>query len=95
MIDKFKVGSGRVVAVTLVVLIQPQPFDKSPALNLTVRTPTGDSRRTALDVPESSLGGGVGFICAPLRISVPVDGSYVLSVDTQSGSIALPMTVAA
>ncbi|NVN53338.1 hypothetical protein [Mycolicibacterium hippocampi] len=93
VVDTYRIGPDRVIPVTLVVLTQTQPFDKAPTVNLTITTPGGGSTEHDFDVPESSLGGEIGFVVAPLRISAPSDGRYVLSVRAQSGLVALPLTV--
>ena len=93
VVDTYKIGTDRAIPVTLVVLTQSQPVDKAPTINVTITAPSGEAREFKLDVPRSSLGGEIGFVCAPLRLPAPVDGRYVLSVSAQSGLVTLPLTV--
>lgn len=93
VVDTYSIGPDRSIPVTLVVLIAPQPFDKAPMIQLTITNPSGAAQESTLEVPESSLGGEVGFVCAAMRISAPADGRYLVSVGTQGGALGLPLTV--
>lgn len=93
VVSAYRRGEGPTVPVTLVVLTRSQAFDKAPKVILTVEGPSGDSTIVELDVPDSCLGGEIGFFCAPMRIPVPVDGRYVFSIPGQGGAIELPLNV--
>lgn len=91
--DTYQVGPQRVAQVTLVVLIQAEPFDKAPKVDVKITDPSGNSQAHQFDMPESSLGGEIGFGYFPLRIPVPVDGRYVIAVSGRGGFVALPLKV--
>ena len=93
VIDTFQVGADRLARVTLVVLIQPEPLDQAPTVDVKVSTPQGNSQEMNLEVPKSSLGGEVGFVLLPLGIPVPVDGRYLLSISSRGGFVSLPLKV--
>ena len=93
VIDTFRVGADRLAWVTLIVLIQPEPLDQTPTVDVKVTSPQGDSHEMNLEVPQSSLGGEVGFVLLPLGIPVPVDGRYVLSISARGGFVSLPLKV--
>ncbi|UXA17590.1 hypothetical protein [Mycobacterium sp. SMC-4] len=93
VVDRYQIGPDRMVPVTLVVLTKPQPFDKAPSVDLTITDPSGASRAVKIDVPESSLGGEIGFFCLPLSFPAPISGRYVLTVRSQSSVIDLPLNV--
>ncbi|CAN3131066.1 hypothetical protein ACNUDN_24350 [Mycobacterium sp. smrl_JER01] len=93
VVDRFIARPDRIAMVTLVVLLQPQPFDQAPVVDVTISTPAGEPHRLVLDVPQNSLGGRIGFFCAPIRLPVPVDGDYVFSIATHQGSLSLPLSV--
>ncbi|CAN5488774.1 hypothetical protein BH11ACT7_BH11ACT7_34040 [soil metagenome] len=93
VVDSFRAGPDRLARVTLVVLIQPEPFDQAATIDLKISDPAGKSSVTTLDVPQSSLGGEVGFVLVPLQVPVPVDGRYLLSITSHSGSVSLPLKV--
>lgn len=93
VVDTFHVGPDRQVTTTLVVLTQPGESETSPAIEATFTNPIGDSHQFQLEVPESSLGGEIGFVCYPLELSVPTDGRYLLSLSAQGGFAALPVKV--
>lgn len=86
-------GPQRVVEPTLVVLIQPEPFDRTAKIDVRFTDPTGEAFDVQFDVPESSLGGEIGFVFYPLRLPVPVKGRYLLSVSGRGGFVSLPLTV--
>lgn len=89
----FKPGPDRVAPVTLVLLLKPEPGETSAVVDVTVTAPTGDAIPVQIQVPESSLGGEIGFMYTPLPFSVPVNGRYVIAVQTGSGVIELPLNV--
>ena len=93
VVDTFRAGPNRLARVTLVVLIQPEPFDQAATVDITISDPAGKSRDVAVEVPQSSLGGEVGFVVLPLNIPVPLDGRYQLSVTSHGGQVALPLKV--
>jgi hypothetical protein len=93
VVDTYQAGPDRLAQATLVVLTQSEPFDKAPGLSLKITNPSGETREIQLEVPSSSLGGEIGFVCFPLGIPVPADGRYVLSISTQTASISLPLNV--
>lgn len=91
--DTYRVGSGRVAQVTLVVLTQAEPFDKAPKVDVKITDPSGNVQANQFDMPESSLGGEIGFVYFPLRIPVPVDGRYLISVSSRGGFVSLPLKI--
>ncbi|MGK2865960.1 MAG: hypothetical protein ACSLFA_04845, partial [Mycobacterium sp.] len=82
-----------IVELTLVVLIQPEPFDQVARIDVRFTDPTGGALDVQFDVPESSLGGEIGFVYYPLRLPVPVDGRYLLAVSGRGGFVSLPLKV--
>lgn len=93
VVDSFRAGPDRLAKATLVVLTRPDPLDRTATIQLTLTTPAGESQESTFDVPESSLGGEIGFAYYSLRIPVPTDGRYVLTVSAQAGSATLPLKV--
>lgn len=93
VIDNFRVGPDRLAWVMLVVLIQPEPLDQKPTVDIKILSPEGNSHEVHLEVPPSSLGGEVGFVLSPLGIPVPVDGRYLLSISSHGGLVSLPLKV--
>lgn len=93
VISACRVGPERAARATLVVLIQPEPSDRSPKIDVKVTGPTGNSENAQLDVPESSLGGEVGFVFFPMQVPLPVDGRYLISVSSNNGFVSLPLNV--
>lgn len=93
VVDRFQVPPSRVVALTLVVLTQPEPFDKEPELELTMTGPVELALQQRIAVPQSSLGGTIGFVVAPLRFTATADGVHALSVVGHRGSATMPLTV--
>lgn len=93
VVDTCQAGLQRVVRPTLVVLIQPEPFDQAAKIDVRITDPHGVARDVQFDVPESSLGGEVGFVFYPLNLAVPVDGRYLLSVTGRGGFVGLPLKV--
>jgi hypothetical protein len=89
----FRPGPDRVAPVTLVLLLKPEPGETSAVIDVTVSAPTGESVPVQVPVPESSLGGEIGFMYTPLPFSVPVNGRYVVAVSTGTGVIELPLNV--
>lgn len=86
-------GPQRVVEPTLVVLIQPEPFDQAAKIDVRFTDPVGGALEVQFDVPESSLGGEIGFVFYPLKLPVPVQGRYLLSVSGRGGFASIPLTV--
>lgn len=93
VIDSFQADSGRLAAATLVVLIQPEGSERTATIDVTFTDPVGESNKFDLEIPPSSLGGEVGFVCYPVRIPVPTDGQYRLTVSAQTGTVTLPLNV--
>jgi hypothetical protein len=93
VVDTCHAGPQRVVRPTLVVLIQPEPFDQVATVDVRVTDPHGGSTDLQFEVPESSLGGEVGFVFYPLSLVVPLDGRYLLSVTGRGGFVSLPLKV--
>jgi hypothetical protein len=93
VVDTCRVGPQRVIQATLVALIQPEPYDKAPKIDFRLTDPSGNTRDVELHVPESSLGGEIGFVCYPVQMPVPVDGRYLLSLSGREGVVSLPLNV--
>lgn len=93
VVDTYRAGPDRIAQATLVVLIQPEPFDKTPNIDLRITDPSGEAREIQLEVPASSMGGEIGFVCYPLGVPVPADGRYLLSVSSHGGFVSLPLKV--
>lgn len=93
VISACHVGPERAAQATLVVLIQPEPTDRDPKINLEITGPSGTSESAQLDVPPTSLGGEVGFVYFPMQMPLPQDGRYVLAVSSDNGAVALPLNV--
>lgn len=94
VIASCQAGPQRIVEPVLVVLIQPEPFDRAAKIDVRFTDPVGGALDQQFDVPESSLGGEVGFVYYPLKLPVPVDGRYLLAVSGRGGFVSLPLTVA-
>lgn len=93
VVDSFHADPSRLIALTLVVLTQPEPYDRTATIKVTFTNPAGESQASSLEIPESSLGGEIGFAYYPVRIPVPTDGRYQLSVSAERGSVTLPLKV--
>lgn len=93
VVSSFRVGPDRLIAVTLVILVQPGPLGQVTTIDVALTSPAGESDKFDFEVPKSSLGGEIGFAYYPLRIPVPTDGRYLLTVGAQTGSVALPLNV--
>ena len=86
-------GPQRVVEPVLVVLIQPESSDQDAKIDVRFTDPVGGALDMQFEVPESSLGGEVGFVFYPLELPVPADGRYLLAVSGRGGFASLPLTV--
>ncbi len=93
VVSTCQVGPERAARATLVVLIQPEPSDQNPKIDIKITDPTGSSGDVQLDVPDSSLGGEVGFVFFPMQVPLPIDGRYLISVSSNHGFVSLPLTV--
>lgn len=93
VVDSARARPNRTVQATLVVLIQPEPADTAPTVDVRFSDPTGTAVDLALAVPESSLGGEIGFVFYPLTLPVPVDGRYLMTVSGRGGFVSLPLRV--
>lgn len=93
VISACKVGPERAAGATLVVLIQPEGSDDQPKIDVTVTDPAGNIQSAQLTVPESSLGGEVGFVFYPMQMPLPADGRYTIAVSGDRGSVTLPLNV--
>lgn len=93
VVTSFRPGPRRVVTPTLVVLIQPEPFDQAATIEVRFTDPVGAALDVQIDVPETSLGGEVGFVYYPLTLPVPTDGRYLLAVSGRGGFVSLPLIV--
>jgi hypothetical protein len=93
VVDTCQADLRRLVQVTLVVLIQPEPFDLAPKIDVKFTDPSGNTTEEHFDVPESSLGGEVGFAYWLLNMPVPVKGRYLFTVSSHGGSISLPLKI--
>lgn len=93
VISSCSAGPQRMIDPTLVVLIQPEPYDRAATVDVRLTTPTGEISDEQFDVPESSLGGEIGFVFYPLRLRVPANGRYLLSVSARGGFVSLPINV--
>jgi len=89
-----QVGPDRIVRVTVVVLTQPEAFDKAPKLKIEIVKPSGDPHSSRIgDVPKATLGGENGFAFFPCEIHAETNGRYVLVVTSGSSSVSLPLRV--
>ena len=93
VITSCQAGPQRIVEPILVVLIQPEPLDQTAKIDVRFTDPVGAAIDVQFDVPESSLGGEVGFVFYPLKLPVPADGRYLLAVSGRGGFVSLPLTV--
>lgn len=93
VITSCQAGPQRVVEPTLVVLIQPEPLDQAAKIDVRFTDPVGRALDIRFDVPESSLGGEVGFVFYRLKLPVPVKGRYLLAVSGRGGFASLPLTI--
>lgn len=93
VVDTCKADLQRLVPVTLVVLIQPEPFDQAPKIDVKFTDPSGNTLEEQLGVPESSLGGEVGFVYYTMKMPVPIKGRYLFAVSGNSGSVSLPLKI--
>jgi hypothetical protein len=93
VVDTCQADAQRLVQVTLVVFIQPDAFDQAPKIDVTFTDPSGGTTEEQFDVPESSLGGEIGFVYWLLKMPVPVKGRYLFTVSSHSGSVSLPIKV--
>jgi hypothetical protein len=93
VVDTCVANSQRLVQVTLVVLIQPESLDKAPKIDVKFTDPSGSATEEQFAVPESSLGGEVGFVYWVLKMPVPIKGRYVFAVSSDSGCVSLPLTI--
>ena len=93
VVSTFRAGPERVAQPMLVILIGSTPGEKSATVDIAITGPNGETQQSQFPVPESSLGGEVGFISAPLLFEVPVDGRYVISIGTAERSVDVPLTV--
>ncbi|MGE2731426.1 hypothetical protein ACQI4F_18275 [Mycolicibacterium vaccae] len=86
-------GPQRVIEPTLIVLIAPEPFDQAAKIDVRFTDPTGETLDEQFDVPQSSMGGEIGFVYYPVRLPVPVNGRYLLTVSARGGFVSLPVRV--
>lgn len=93
VVTSCQAGPDRTVEPVLVVLIQPEPSEQAATIDVRFTDPTGGALDVQFDVPESSLGGEVGFVFYPLKLPVPVDGRYLLAVTGRGGFVSLPLKV--
>jgi hypothetical protein len=93
VVSTCRAGAERVVEPTLVVLIAPEPSDEAAKIAVRFTDPTGEALEEQYDLPQSSMGGEIGFVCYPLRLPVPVNGRYLLSVSARGGFVSLPLRV--
>lgn len=93
VVSKYEAGPQRICNPTLVVLLRSHPGETSATFDMTVTGPTGSPQRAEVSVPDSCLGGDVGFMLLPLAIAVPGNGRYMIKVGTGGRSIDLPLNV--
>ncbi|MBJ7464549.1 MAG: hypothetical protein JHD38_13015 [Mycolicibacterium sp.] len=93
VVTSCQAGPQRLVEPVLVVLIQPEPSDRSATIDVRFTDPVGGALDVQFEAPESSLGGEVGFVFYPLKLPVPVNGRYLLAVTGRGGFVSLPLTV--
>ncbi len=61
-------------------------------IDVKVTVPGRPIRNAQLGVPASNQGGEVGFVLFLIQRPLPVDGRFVLSVRSNKGFVALPVT---
>ena len=93
VVDSCHATPERTVTPVLVVLIQPEPPDQAPTIEVRFSDPTAATLEIHLDVPESSLGGEIGFVFYPLTLPVPTNGRYLMTVSGRGGFVSLPLRV--
>lgn len=93
VVSAYRTGTERLARVMLITLIKSEPGETSATVDVSITPPTGEATAAQFPVPESSLGGEVGFITAPLLFEVPDDGRYVISVSSADSSVQLPLNV--
>lgn len=97
VISNYKVGRDRVAKFDLVVLIQGGTEEAGATdrlIVIDVAPPTGgEPLHMHRELPMNLTKADVGFACFQFRLTLNLNGRWVLKISGTAGNISLPLTV--
>jgi hypothetical protein len=97
VISNYKVGGDRVAKFDLVVLTHGDTENAAGTDRLVVIevSPPNDAEPLHMhrELPMNLTNAGVGFACFQFRLTLPLNGRWVVKVSGTAGDISLPLTV--
>lgn len=94
VISNFKVGRDRTAQFDLVVLTQGDTGGADRLLVVEVSPPDGgEPLHMHRELPTNLTNADVGFACFQFRLTLNLNGRWIISMSGGAGSISLPLTV--
>lgn len=94
VISNFKVGRDRTAQFDIVVLTQGDTGGADRLLVVEVSPPDGgEPLHMHRELPTNLTDADVGFACFQFRLTLNLNGRWIISMSGGAGSISLPLTV--
>lgn len=94
VISKYKVGRDRVAQFDIVVLTQGDTGGADRLVVVEVTPPEGgEPLHMHRELPMSIMNGDVGFACFQFRLTLNVNGRWIIGMKGAAGEVSLPLTV--
>jgi hypothetical protein len=94
VISKYKVGRDRVAQFDIVVLTQRDDSGADRLLVVEVSPPNGaEPLHMHRELPVNLTDADVGFACFQFRLTLNLNGRWIITMAGAAGSVSLPLTV--
>jgi hypothetical protein len=94
VISKYKVGRDRVAQFDIVVLTQGDDSGADRLLVVEVSPPNGAAPlHMHRELPVNLADADVGFACFQFRLTLNLNGRWIITMTGAAGSVSLPLTV--
>jgi hypothetical protein len=97
VIANFRVGRDRVAQFDIVVLTQRDDGDTGSSDRLVVIEVTppdgGEPLHMHRELPTNLVNADVGFACWQFRLTLNLNGRWIIAMDGPAGAVSLPLTV--
>jgi hypothetical protein len=94
VISKYKVGRDRVAQFDIVVLTQRDDSGADRLLVVEVSPPNGaEPLHMHRELPVNLTDADVGFACFQFRLTLNLNGRWIITMTGAAGSVSLPLTV--
>ena len=94
VISNYKVGPDRVVQFDIVVLTQGDTDSTDRLVVIEVLPPNGgEPLHLHRELPANLTSADVGFACFQFRLTLNLNGRWIVKMSGGAGSVSLPLTV--